>query len=133
MEIMITPLYAAILALLYVYLSVRTLSARRRYKIAIGSGDNKDLLRRMRVHANFSEYVPIALLLIFFLEYISDNAIKIHFLAACLLAGRVIHAIGVSRSPENFRFRVLGMALTFTSLISASIGIIFVTGYKQFT
>ena len=34
---------------------------------------------------------------------------------------RACHAWGVSRSPEDFRFRVTGMAVTFTSYIAAAV------------
>ncbi len=33
---------------------------------------------------------------------------------------RLSHAFGVSQANENFRFRVIGMALTFTTLITSS-------------
>lgn len=55
----------------------------------------------MRVHANFAEYVPLALLLIFLVES--------------------SHAFGVSGDPENFRFRIFGMALTFSALLVCAI------------
>ena len=56
--------YAALLALLFVALSWRTIGLRRRYCVAVGDGGQPELLRAMRVHANFAEYVPLALLLI---------------------------------------------------------------------
>ena len=55
---MITPLYAAIIALIFVVLSFRTLLLRRRLGIAIGTGENPILTRAIRVHSNFAEYVP---------------------------------------------------------------------------
>ncbi len=32
-----------------------------------------------------------------------------------------MHAYGVSSAPENFRFRVTGMALTFIVLVAAAV------------
>ena len=117
---LITPLYASILGLILVALSVRTLRLRRRLKVAIGYGEEPTLERAMRVHANFCEYVPISLLLLFFLEGLTDSRWWIHVLGIALVLGRSIHAFGVSRIDENFVFRVTGMALTFTVIISAS-------------
>lgn len=57
------PLYASILALMFVGLSVRTLRMRRRLKIAVRDAGNRRMLRAMRVHSNFAEYVPLGLLL----------------------------------------------------------------------
>ena len=60
----ITAFYASLLALLFVFLSFRVIGWRRLKKVEIGHGDDNQLLRRMRVHANFAEYVPFTLLLI---------------------------------------------------------------------
>ena len=118
---MITSLYASFLALLFVGLSVRTLRLRRRLKISIGDGGNQMMLRAMRVHSNFAEYVPMSLLMIFLVENQGAIPFFIHFLGAILLLGRASHAYGISQEKEDFRFRVFGMALTFTTLISCAI------------
>ena len=117
---MITPLYAAVMALFLVVLSVRTLRLRRRHKVAIGHGSEPALERAMRAHANFCEYVPIALLLIYFFENLVDSRLLVHAMGIVLLLGRALHAYGVSQINEDFRFRVTGMVLTFTVIISAS-------------
>lgn len=114
------PLYAALLAFVFVFLSVRTLRLRRKLKIGIGDGGNKEMLRAMRVHSNFSEYVPISLILIFLVEAQGSQPWLVHALGLCLLLGRLAHAFGVSQARENFTFRVAGMALTFTVIISSA-------------
>jgi uncharacterized protein len=113
----IVPIYASILAVLFVLLSVRTLRLRRRLQIAIGDGQDPAMLRAMRVHANFAEYVPLALLLMYFVESSGAHPLLVHLLALCLVAGRISHAFGVSQIKENYGFRVSGMALTFTCLL----------------
>ena len=117
---MITPLYAAIIGLVFVVLSVRTLLLRRRLGIAIGTGEDPELTRAMRVHSNFAEYVPLALILFYFLEVETDADLWIHVLCVSLIVGRLLHAYGVSQVEENYRFRVAGMILTLGSIISAS-------------
>jgi len=116
----ITPLYASVLAILFVALSVRTLRMRHRLKIAVGDAGNQALLRAIRVHSNFAEYVPLSLLLISFVELSGASALPVHFLGLCLLVGRAVHAYGVSQLNENYAFRVAGMAMTFTTLMGAS-------------
>ena len=116
----ITPLYASVLAILFVALSVRTLRMRHRLKIAVGDAGNQALLRAIRVHSNFAEYVPLSLLLISFVEMSGASALLVHFLGPCLLVGRAAHAYGVSQLNENYAFRVAGMAMTFTTLMGAS-------------
>ena len=120
-EILITPFYAAIVALLFVGLSIRTLRLRRRFQVAIGPGEEPLLERAMRVHANCAEYAPIALLLVFFAELATRNETLVHALGIMLIIGRSLHAYGVSQLKENYRYRVSGMALTFTVIITASL------------
>jgi uncharacterized membrane protein YecN with MAPEG domain len=84
-------------------------------------GGNRHQRRRssgtqMRIHANFAEYVPFALLLATFIEMQGTRAGLIHLLCLALVAGRVIHAYGVSQEHENFRLRMAGMATTLTVL-----------------
>ncbi len=117
----LTPIYAAIIALIYVALSVRALRLRHRFKVGIGDGEQPLLARAVRAHANFAEYVPIALLLIYFIEISGFAAIWVHALGAALLLGRFVHAYGISQVEEDYRFRVVGMALTLTVIIAASL------------
>ena len=112
MQLNITPYYAAILALLFIVLSVRTIKTRRENKVAIGDGGEKSILRAARVHANFSEYVPFTLLLISLLEIQSYSQWIIHGLCIALVTARIIHAYGVSQANEDFRFRIFGTATT---------------------
>jgi len=109
----VIPAYAALLALLFIALSIRTIRARRAHKVAIGTGGHAALERAIRVHANFAEYVPLALLLLTMAELRGVPALVLHALALALLVGRCAHAWGVSQTPEDFRFRVTGMLSTF--------------------
>jgi uncharacterized membrane protein YecN with MAPEG domain len=112
MHLNITPYYAAILALLFIALSVRTIKTRREHKVAIGDGGEKSILRASRVHANFSEYVPFTILLIAMLEMQTYSQWIIHSLCIALVTARAIHAYGVSQANEDFRFRIFGTATT---------------------
>jgi uncharacterized protein len=121
----ITPLYAAILGLVFVILSLQTILLRRRHRVALGDGSQASLQRAMRVHANFAEYVPLALLLMFFVERGGGSALRIHALGIALLAGRLLHAWGVSQLRENLRYRTVSMVLTFSVIISACLFLLF--------
>ncbi len=112
MQLNITPYYAAILALLFIILAIRTIKTRREHKVAIGDGGEKSILRASRVHANFSEYVPFTILLIAMLEMQSYSDWMIHGLCVALVAARIAHAYGVSQANENFKFRIFGAATT---------------------
>jgi uncharacterized protein len=125
----ITPFYSGIFGLFFVTLSVKTLLLRRKFGIAIGNNNQPILERASRVHSNFAEYVPMALLLIYFLELKMPSNIWIHFVCIALLVGRISHAYGVSQVQEKLIYRVIGMALTFMVIISTSVRLII--GYAQ--
>jgi uncharacterized protein len=113
----ILPLYAGLLAILFFILSARTGNLRRTLKIAVGDAGNIKLLRAMRVHANFAEYVPICLVLVLMVEGQGASAWVVHTLGASLLVGRIVHAYGVSQVRENLLFRVVGMVLTINTIL----------------
>jgi uncharacterized protein len=108
----VVPVYAAACAFVYLVLSVRVIRARRGAKVAIGTRGDVRLERKIRAHANFAEYVPFALLLVTFIEMQNGPAWLVHLLCLALIAGRIIHAYGVSQERENIRFRIVGMATT---------------------
>ncbi len=126
----ITPLYAALLALLFIFLSVRTLLLRKKLQIAVGDAGDKSMIRAMRVHANFAEYTPLALVLALMLELAGAYPVLVHVVCACLLVGRISHAYGVSQVKEDFRFRVTGMYLTFASIAGSAVSLLAIQGAR---
>ena len=99
--ISVIPLYAALLGLIYIYLSVATLTRRKKILVALGDGGDKLLQKKMRAHGNFQEYVPISLILIGFAEYLGTASLFVHGLGVALLVGRISHAYGVSMLHEK--------------------------------
>jgi uncharacterized membrane protein YecN with MAPEG domain len=120
----ITALYAGLLVPLFVLLSIRVIQKRRGARVALGDGGDDELLRRMRVQANFAEYVPLALLLMALAESLKTDAWILHGLGIALVVGRIVHAYGVSQSKESFSLRITGVALTSTMLLVAAVACI---------
>ena len=116
---MVTIFYAGILGLFYVVLSALVVRGRYGYKVSLGDGGNPDMIRRIRAHGNFAEYVPFALLLLFMADYVQYSPILIHALGISLVLGRLFHAIALYR--DTFRLRVTGMILTFLVIAVSSI------------
>ncbi|QCK85175.1 glutathione metabolism protein [Phreatobacter aquaticus] len=117
----ITAFYAALLVPIFLVLSLRVINGRRDGRVALGDGGDPGLLRRMRVHANFAEYVPLALILIGLAESLGIGRWIIHALGITLLAARLLHAYGVSQPKENFRLRVAGMISTIAVISTAAL------------
>jgi uncharacterized membrane protein YecN with MAPEG domain len=126
----VTPVYAALLGLLFFVLSVRTLRLRRKLRIAIGDAGNQQLLRAMRVHSNFAEYVPLTLLLVFLVESGGAHSALVHALCLCLLLGRLAHGYGVGKIAEDFRYRIFGMAMTFTALVGSAAYLLLIRAWR---
>jgi len=116
----ITALYAALLAPLFILLSIRVIRARRAGRVPLGDGGDAIVLRRMRVQANFAEYVPLALLLMALAESLKTAPWLLHVMGIALVVARLTHAFGVSQPKENFALRVTGVATTLTILAVAA-------------
>ena len=126
----IVPFYAAVLGLIFIFLSARVIVMRRQTRVRLGAGGHEVLERRIRVQGNFAEYVPITIILLTFLEWNGAARWLIHALCIALLLGRCIHAYCVSRTDEDIRQRRAGMALTFGTLLIAAIGVAYYSGMR---
>ncbi|ESP95031.1 MULTISPECIES: MAPEG family protein [Pseudoalteromonas] len=116
---MFSGLFAAICTLFYIKLSLDVIKLRKGHQVGLGDAGHKDLQARIRAHANFIEYTPLAVILIFILEYqLISEAILLPF-AALFLAGRVLHAQALAKA--NIKMRVVGMGCTFLSLIGMAL------------
>jgi len=113
----ITTVLASILTLLYVWLGLQVIKQRRKHQVLIGIGGSTELEWTIRAHANFSEYVPLALILFACAEYNQTNVWVLSFFALMLLGGRAIHAYAFISKKRELKLRVYGMQLTFWTLI----------------
>jgi uncharacterized membrane protein YecN with MAPEG domain len=111
----ITPFYAGLLAFWFLILSVRVVQ-RRQAGIVLGDGGDARMLRLIRGHGNFAEYVPLILLMMALLELGHTSTYVLHALGLGLLAARLLHGLALSFT-QHFRFgRLFGAALTFLVL-----------------
>ncbi len=126
---MITALYASLAALLIVKLSLGVIAMRRKHKVRLGDGGVEELQTAIRIQANAIEYIPIALLLILFLEMMDVSLWFIHLAGITLLVGRLIHAAGLKNNDG--KKRVLGMQITvFLIIVLAVLNIFYLAlGY----
>ncbi len=116
---MISAIYAAVAALLIVWLSFGVIKLRRAKKVRFGDGNDPALQVAVRAHGNATEYIPISLILLVLLEINGAAAALIHAGGSAILIGRVIHARGLLTT--NMRWRVLGMQMTFATLVALAL------------
>jgi uncharacterized protein len=111
-----TAVFASILALMFIKLSLTVIGFRRKNKVSIGAGGVDELERAMRAHGNFAEYVPLGLFLMGALELNGAPSVLVALLGSLLVIGRYFHAKGINEPPPEFTNRVRGMKLTFAAL-----------------
>lgn len=111
--------YVAVNALIMLVLGVLVTRARVRTQIDIGDGGKPEMAAPLRAHGNNAEYTPMALLLLWALTIPTFGASIwiIHSIGATLTLGRILHAIGLSRSTGPSVLRFVGMILTWIAYV----------------
>jgi uncharacterized membrane protein YecN with MAPEG domain len=118
----ITPIYAALLGIILLVLSIRVVAVvRAKGNVGFGDGGNPDYTTVVRGQGNFIEYVPLILILIAFCEAGGTSGTWVHAMGAGLVVARVLHPIGLTNKPGINPFRFVGTNLTWITLLAASI------------
>jgi len=118
---MITMLYAGLCTILVVVLGLRVVLFRFRHRIGLGDGGDPTLQRRVRVHANAIENLPLALLLLGGMELNGYPDTVIHGFGITLFVSRLLHAWGLSRSSSASPGRLAGTALTLVLMVTMAL------------
>ncbi len=126
---MVSAFYAALASLLMCYLTLIVIGARRRNKVRYLDGGVEELIIARAAQANAAETIPIALILLFFMEYNGVNLWVVNGLGLSLVVGRVIHAHGML--TEKIKQRVLGMQITLFTMIGMAILNLFHAPYTK--
>lgn len=117
----ITSLFVALAVLLVLVLAIRVAARRNAAAIGLGDGGDAELERRIRVHGNAVEYLPLALLELALLERAGAAAPLLYALGGSLMLARVLHVIGLSRSRGRSAGRVLGMLGTWLVMLAMAL------------
>lgn len=115
----VTPLYVALLGLIFIPYTMRVGLFRLKSKILIGDGGDPEMLRRIRGQGNFIETVPLALILLVVMELCGAGNAWLHSLGSLLVFGRLCHYLGLTEiGPGNLR--PVGMSSTLGVYLVAS-------------
>jgi uncharacterized membrane protein YecN with MAPEG domain len=114
----VSPLYVGLCAVIFFVLSVRVIRMRGRRRVNPGHSGDNDLETAIRIHANFAEYVPFALLVIVLVEATGFSRYWVHALGIALVVGRLLHAWGLTQERQPSYGRIAGMTLTFAVLVT---------------
>jgi uncharacterized membrane protein YecN with MAPEG domain len=120
-----TAPYLSAFGVMAIILAARIIGFRMKFRVGINDGNNPELARAIRVFGNFTEWVPLGLILVIALEFIQAPIWYLHLTAGTLLLGRILHAIGLRSTAGPSPGRMIGMILTFTSYTLSSTGLLF--------
>ena len=120
----VTALYAGLLGLISIALGAQAGRLRGKFDISIGDGGNRELLLAMRRHANFAEWVPLALIIIVLLEMSGTSRTAIHALGAALVIARLSHATALRADSMQGIGRAIGAVGTILIILIASVWLI---------
>lgn len=120
--------YVAANALIMLVLSVLVSRARVATQTMIGDGGGlPQMTGPLRAHANNTEYVPMALLLLWALVSplagVSASIWLVHGVGAPLTIGRLLHGIGLNTSTGPTMLRFIGIILTWIAFIVGIVGV----------
>ena len=119
-SIQITAFYAALLTLFYIALAGNVIRKRFKHQVGLGDRGNITVLKAIRVHGNFGEYIPLALLLLAMFEISGGSETSLHVYGGILIVSRILHALGLSKSHKTSPARALGTLMLYGVLIALS-------------
>lgn len=124
-----TSALAGFFALFMVLLSLMVSLRRARAQAVFGDAGDETLRRRIRAHGNFTEYAPLALILVGLMEFSTAPVSLVAILAGALALSRVLHALGmlygntpvlraVAMLTQHAAFAAAGISLVLRALQS---------------
>lgn len=123
----ITALYAGLLTLVVIALGFSVGMMRLRTGISIMYGDNMELATRIRRHGNFTEAVPLALILLAALELNGASPGLLHGLGIALVLSRVAHPLGLHH--DNIRHPLRGIGNGVSTLVTLIAAVLLIWGF----
>ena len=118
-------LWVGLHLILLIVLSARVVGQRRHHKVGLGDGGVPTLARAIRAFGNATEYIPCGRVGLAVLAMTGAAPLVVHTAGVLLFAGRVVHAVGVSRSGGASLARVAGMIMTWLAYIVIAVALVF--------
>lgn len=115
--------YIAVNILILIWLAFRVVSHRFRGKISTGDGGSDDLATAIRVHGNATEYIPAMLIGLLALAFLQAPSWLIHALGVTFTIGRLMHPIGMTNGP--IQFRQFGILLSWACMVILALALLY--------
>ena len=121
----IATLFTAVNILILFALTFLVIRQRRSQEISMGHNDNENMQRAIRVHGNFTEYAPLAMIGLFGMAACGASEIWMYGIGGAFTLGRVMHAFGYSKVTGKSIGRFYGTLITLLSLLVMALYLLF--------
>ncbi|NNU79020.1 glutathione S-transferase [Halovulum dunhuangense] len=121
--ILVVALTAAAAAAVNLWLSARIGMLRGKLKIMVGDGGHPWMIRAMRGQSNFTENVPLALVLFLVMALIGTPAWVLALFGVTLIVARVLHGMHFLAEDAPGWQRMAGAGLTLLVQALAMLGL----------
>lgn len=120
-----TTFSAGALALVFLWLTVLVFRARMASGTSLGDGGNETLQRAIRAHANFTEWVPLTLILLALTEYQLGTTVFTWGAGLLLIVARIGHGFGLNRHAGRSIGRAFGTLANLVVLALIAFALLF--------
>lgn len=108
----ITALFAGLLVLWHVFLTMQTSFARAKHKVSLGNGERgSELNRVVRVHGNAAEQIALFIVVSALLEYHGLRPEVLYVLGAVFVLGRLLHRKALLTARVSMRIWAMQLTL----------------------
>lgn len=121
----IATLFTAINILILFALTFLVIRQRRSQEISMGHDGNEEMQRAIRVHGNFTEYAPLAMIALFAMAACGASATWMYGIGGAFTLGRIMHAFGYSKTTSKSIGRFYGTVITLISLLVMALYLLF--------
>lgn len=130
MNISLAPIFISTLSLFYIFLAMRVGYMRGSPVMKLFFKMDEEITeerlnRNIRAHGNFSEYVPLYLLLLLVSELVGVASFDYMLIASLIFTyGRIAHAICFAFFDYNPFLRISGMLTTYLGIVMLCVKLI---------
>jgi uncharacterized protein len=126
----VSAVTAGVLVIGQMTLMFTVIGERWRARQSLGEAGDDALLRAVRRHGNYAENAAVFIASLALLEMIGAPRVLVIALAGLIVAGRLLHAIGLSREQTVNLWRAGGVVATLGAGLAISAGLV-VTGVAR--
>ncbi|MDO6441549.1 MULTISPECIES: MAPEG family protein [unclassified Marinobacter] len=122
MIVPVTGVFAAVLGILLLVLSLQVVKFRLKFKKGMGTNGDRDFEAAVRAHGNLVEYAPLGLIMLGIAELNGVASGLVYWTGMALVVGRILHAWGmINGHGEEHKARAIGILLTWLAILVAAL------------